>query len=87
MMAGPAGLLAGPVAMVATGAVLLVLAQGRHCVTSHWGVADGASLANPLDECVQTAADLNAPHGAAPLSCSMWCSASAPDPASHRRSA
>jgi hypothetical protein len=67
MMAGPAGLLAGPVAMVATGAILLVLAQGRHCVTSHWGVADGASLADAFDECVQIASDLNAPDGAAPF--------------------
>ena len=67
MMAGPAGLLTGPVAMVATGAVLLVLAQGRHCVTSHWGVAEGASLADAVNECVQIASDLNAPDGAAPF--------------------
>jgi hypothetical protein len=67
MMAGPAGLHAGPVAMVTTGAVLLVLAQGRRCVTSHWGVIEGASLADAFNECVQIATDLNAPDGAAPF--------------------
>jgi hypothetical protein len=67
MMAGPAGLLAGPVAMVATGSVLLVMAKGRLCVTSHWGVAEGASLADALTQCIQIATDLNAPDGAAPF--------------------
>ena len=53
--------------MVGTGAILLVLAQGRHCVTSHWGIADGASLADAFNECVQFATDLNAPDGSAPF--------------------
>jgi hypothetical protein len=67
MMAGRNGLLAAPVAMVNTGTVLLVLAQGRHCITSHWGIADGASLADAFNECIQTAHDINAPDGAAPF--------------------
>jgi hypothetical protein len=67
MMAGPGGLHAGPVAMVEPGAVLLVLAQGRHCVTTHLGIGVGGTLAGAFDECVQIAADLNAPEGAAPF--------------------
>lgn len=65
MMAGPGGLHAGPVAMVETGTVLLVLAQGRQCITSHLGVT--ASLADAFNQCVQIAADRNAPDSAAPF--------------------
>lgn len=49
------------VARVARGSLLLVLAEGPHCVTAHWRVAAGASLAVGFDECLRAARDLAVP--------------------------
>lgn len=67
MMAGRKGLHAGPVAMVDTGTVLLVLAHGAHCITTHWCSADGVSLADAFNQCVQIAHDRSFPDGEAPF--------------------